>query len=288
VNAFISGSAPSIVTSTWLVMGCSLAHAASATTDAPSETADEDLGKPASSATTPTAEAETRSSEASTNGDVRLTPVVAARGAGWEGMWSSGLPKGAAFDAARAEPALQAMIDSGVLPSGPTLVPGCGRGYAVAALAADKTRNVLGVDIAPTAVKEANLYLLGCPGARVEVADFFDRLPVDHASRYALGYDCTFLCAIPVDMRSAWATAWSRLLAPGGELVTLIFPLRTQGPDPADGAVGGGPPFALSLRLVERLLVPLGFELTSSEHVAQALLARGGREIIARWRAPLR
>ena len=56
---------------------------------------------------------------------------------GWEKQWSAngGLPVGAAFDAAQVEPALQDLIDLGVLPVGETLVPGCGRGYAVAALA---------------------------------------------------------------------------------------------------------------------------------------------------------
>lgn len=75
---------------------------------------------------------------------------------GWEEMWASGLGKGDKFDAAAAEPALQDLIDSGALPSsGHALVPGCGRGYAVAALAEGGEREVLGIDIAPTAVKAA-------------------------------------------------------------------------------------------------------------------------------------
>ena len=74
----------------------------------------------------------------------------------WEDMWASGLGKGDKFDAAVVEPALRDLIDSGALPpSGPALVPGCGRGYAVAALAESGQREVLGIDIAPTAVKAA-------------------------------------------------------------------------------------------------------------------------------------
>ena len=80
----------------------------------------------------------------------------------WESMWKNGVPPGAAFDASKGacqparmpslfwlcsttanlrwsvavEPALQALIDSSTLPSeGKALVPGCGRGYAVKALA---------------------------------------------------------------------------------------------------------------------------------------------------------
>jgi len=203
---------------------------------------------------------------------------------GWEGMWARGLAPGAAFDASRCEPALQSLIDQGVLPTGAALVPGCGRGYAVAALAADSSRQVLGLEIAPTAVKEAEKFLRKSPG-RVEVGDFFTH-SMQHTGRYNLGYDCTFLCAIPSQMRTEWAEEWSKLLQPGGELVTLIFPLRPQGPDPADGSIGGGPPFALSQRLVTQLLEPQGFELISAEHVPQEELARGhmSGEIIARWR----
>jgi len=206
-------------------------------------------------------------------------------------MWSSGggLKKGAAFDASRTEPALQDMIDAKVLPSGPTLVPGCGRGYAVASLAADGTRAVLGIDIAPTAVKAANAYLSESTAHKgeVAVADFFGSHRQNNKGKYALGYDCTFLCAIPTTMRESWAESWSDLLQPGGELVTLVFPLAREGsPDPADGNVGHGPPYALSMKLVTQLLEPHGFELVSAEDVPQDKLARGrlSNEKIARWR----
>ena len=80
---------------------------------------------------------------------------------GWEEMWASGLGRGDKFDAAAVEPALRDLIDSGALPaSGPALVPGCGRGYAVAALAESGGRDVLGIDIAPTAVRAAQEWFL--------------------------------------------------------------------------------------------------------------------------------
>lgn len=206
---------------------------------------------------------------------------------GWEAMWSRGIAPGAFFDASRAEPALQALIDSRVLPAGNVLVPGCGRGYAIAALAKSGERQVLGVDISATAVKAANEYLNGKPGVSVEVADFFDQLPQIHAGKYDLGYDCTFLCAIPPDMRSSWAKSWKSLLKPGGELITLIFPVASSGADPADGHTGAGPPFKISLRLVQQLLEPLGFSLIEARDVPENMVARGGREIIARWKVML-
>ena len=208
---------------------------------------------------------------------------------GWEKQWSAngGLPVGAAFDAAQVEPALQDLIDLGVLPIGETLVPGCGRGYAVAALAEGGQRHVLGIDIAPTAVKAARAFLHeGGHNGEVIEADFFESFPSERENFFSLGYDCTFLCAIPPEMRAAWAKAWHKLLKPGGELVTLVFPLRPGGPDPADSEPGSGPPFTLSLKLVRNLLEPLGFELIEAKDVAPDKVARGARcphEIIARW-----
>ena len=72
----------------------------------------------------------------------------------WTSMWTAGVPAGAAFDALCPCPALVKLIADGCVPPGRTLVPGCGRGYDVAALVA-KDRNVLGLDIAPLAIDAA-------------------------------------------------------------------------------------------------------------------------------------
>jgi len=150
----------------------------------------------------------------------------------------------------------------------------------------DEHLQVLGIDIAPTAVEAANIYLKenNCKGS-VAVGDFFKDLPLKEAGQYNLGYDCTFLCAIPPSMRESWAKSWHALLSPGGELITLIFPIK-PGVDPTDDKPGPGPPFGLSQNLVSQLLSPLGFELISAVDVPEGKLARGAtaKEIIARWR----
>lgn len=51
----------------------------------------------------------------------------------------------------------------------------------------------------------------------------------------APGYDYTFLCALHPSMRQRWAAAWARHLVPGGELVTMVYPVDTS-MDPAPGA----------------------------------------------------
>eukprot|EP00929_Paragymnodinium_shiwhaense_P027122 TRINITY_DN15994_c0_g1_i2.p1 TRINITY_DN15994_c0_g1~~TRINITY_DN15994_c0_g1_i2.p1 ORF type:complete len:186 (+),score=6.94 TRINITY_DN15994_c0_g1_i2:170-727(+) len=148
--------------------------------------------------------------------------------ASWEALWSAGVPKGACWDAARAEPALLNLMKRAPLPAGRALIPGCGRGYAVAALAS-ADRLALGLDISPTGVAVARQYLKEALGgsalekqARIEERDFFSLDAASVGGQFNLIYDCTFLCAIPPDLRPAWAKQMGRLVAPSGELVTLI------------------------------------------------------------------
>lgn len=211
---------------------------------------------------------------------------------GWEGMWARGLAPGQAFDASRTEPSFQKLLDSSStvnppLPprGGRAFVPGCGRGYAVVSL--EKAGyNAEGLEIAPTAAKAANDFIRS-QGAKAEVAvgDFFE---MPRKRQYDFVFDSTFLCAIQPTQRDQWATQMAAIIAPGGELVTLIFPVRPDAPDPADGAIGRGPPFTLSSRLVEKLLSGVGFVSLGMEPVPEALMARTGlgEEVLARWRAP--
>jgi len=60
----------------------------------------------------------------------------------WNQIWSNGLPPGSSFDKGCVSPALELLIHNGEIPSGRALVPGCGRGYDVAALAA-KERHII-------------------------------------------------------------------------------------------------------------------------------------------------
>ena len=79
-------------------------------------------------------------------------------GTDWESMWGAGLNPGDAFDATRVEPAFESLIGTGTLPTGRACVPGCGRGYAVAALASDE-RHVTGLEVSKTAKAAADAYL---------------------------------------------------------------------------------------------------------------------------------
>lgn len=60
-------------------------------------------------------------------------------------------------------------------------------------------------------------------------------------------------------MRAGWAPAWARLLKPGGELITLMFPLPPAPGTAADTGGGEeGPPWPLTPQLYRELLLPNG------------------------------
>lgn len=175
----------------------------------------------------------------------------------WQQMWQDGISPGQTFDKGDESPYLRHLLDRGAIPDGRALVPGCGRGYDVTALAST-TRQAFGIDLSPEAVAAAETRLQEFPretapppdSAKFICGSFFS-LPSDETSRFNFIYDYTFLCALDPSVRAAWAQKMADLVQPGGELLTLIYPICDK-PD--------GPPFAVNLELVRGLLEPVGFE----------------------------
>mmetsp|Transcript_78870 Transcript_78870/g.255490 ORF Transcript_78870/g.255490 Transcript_78870/m.255490 type:complete len:241 (-) Transcript_78870:19-741(-) len=201
----------------------------------------------------------------------------------WEGMWSAGLKPGQAFDIAGPSKALVPLLPT--LPAGRTLVPGCGRAYDAVALAAGGARQVVALDLAPTACEEAKTFLAGLepserpPEGSVEVVNgnFFTTEALEPGS-FDLAWDCTFLCALDPSVRPQWAARHAELLKPSGELVTLVFPIG-KGP--------GGPPFALDVPLVQGLLAEHGFEAvedTGELPEGRSHMAKVAASRVVRWR----
>uniref|UniRef100_A0A383VW04 Methyltransferase domain-containing protein n=1 Tax=Tetradesmus obliquus TaxID=3088 RepID=A0A383VW04_TETOB len=205
----------------------------------------------------------------------------------WVEHWKQGVPPGQLWDAGKPSPYLAHLLDSKQLDVAGkrVLVPGCGRGYDVFAFAQAGAAPAVGLDLSPEAVAaaaaERDSQLAHSPevAARAELVagSFFEYV---HASGrpFDVGFDYTFLCALHPDMRKDWAAGWARLLAPGAELVTIIFPV---GP----GFVGN-PPWQVSPELYEELLLPAGFEQTELTQIPPHLShkGRGGREWLGRWR----
>ncbi|KAJ6145495.1 hypothetical protein N7470_009390 [Penicillium chermesinum] len=179
----------------------------------------------------------------------------------WSKLWEAGETL---WDRGKPSPALIDILEQRgdlLSPSGPdgrrkrALVPGCGRGYDVVMLALHGF-DAYGLDVSEIGLSAAKEYAdreLQNPqdhnfGAswngtqsRGTVAfiqaDFFAPRPEDE-NKFDVIYDYTFLCALHPTMRSQWASRMAQLLAPGGVLVCLEFPLFK---DPTET----GPPWSL-------------------------------------------
>ncbi|EDQ86526.1 uncharacterized protein MONBRDRAFT_28218 [Monosiga brevicollis MX1] len=167
------------------------------------------------------------------------------------------------------------VLKEGVLPKGRALVPGCGRAYAVVAFA-QHGYTATGLDLSETAVEEAQQVLeenrASLQGeATVALGNFFET-----TGTFDVIYDYTFLCALHPDARAAWAQQHKKLLAPGGTLFTMIYPITEK---------TGGPPFQMSIELVQSLLEPLGFKASRLEMLPDELChpGREGKTAIGLW-----
>lgn len=138
-------------------------------------------------------------------------------------------------------------------------MPGCGRGYEVCALAVSGLYSkVVGLDLAPSGVEAARGHAATVGGAAVDrvewvCGNFFE---YDGGPGFQLVVDYTFLCALPVDMRTDWAKKMAELVEVGGVLLTLIFPLLKI----PEVAAASGPPFLVDFEMFETVLTDAGFQ----------------------------
>lgn len=104
---------------------------------------------------------------------------------------------------------------------GPILVPGCGKGHDVSALA-EAGHEVLGLDLAPTALAEAARRYGSSASLRWLEGDFFDS-ELAAANPVGAIWEHTCFCAISPEQRGAYVEAAARWLNPRGVLVALFF-----------------------------------------------------------------
>ena len=151
---------------------------------------------------------------------------------------------------------------------GRVLVPGCGLGHDVRALATTADE-VIGLDIAPSAIKTARTFP-PVGGERYELADFFDLPPALRGSFDWL-WEQTCFCAIDREMRLAYVEAAATALQPGGHLLAIFY-LDPGHEDPNDG-----PPFGTSLPELDALFAPR-FTVLREWLPQRAYPGREGRE----------
>jgi SAM-dependent methyltransferase len=180
---------------------------------------------------------------------------------------------------AAAPPLLEWLRKRGPL-NGEVLVPGCGYGHDVRAIAAASSESVvIGIDIATTALKEALKY----PSVGREVfqaADIF-ALPESLQNRFDWVVEHTCFCAIQPERRVDYVKMAVSALKPSGSLLAIFYlnPWDAEDEIPEDG----GPPFGVTKEELDTLFKS-HFVLVEELRPTIAYPGREGREIVRRLR----
>ncbi|MEO6740117.1 MAG: methyltransferase domain-containing protein [Chthoniobacteraceae bacterium] len=152
---------------------------------------------------------------------------------------------------------------------GLVMVPGCGAGHDVRALAATADE-VVGLDIAPSAISRAKAQpAIG--GERYQLGDFF-ALPPSLRGKFDVVFEHTCFCAIDPSMREKYVAAVAGALQPEGHLLAIFYL------DPGHGPGESGPPFEVTLAELDALFSPR-FTLIHEWKPSATHPGREGREI---------
>lgn len=182
----------------------------------------------------------------------------------WEQLYQKGDTH---WDRGRPSPPLEQWLAQNTL-DGRIAVIGCGRGHDVALLARSGA-DVLGLDIAPTAIADAKKNY-GEFSDRFRVADLFD-VPTDLRAAFDVVIEHTCLSGLPPDLRSQYRAGIDALLRPDGRVVGVWF----IQPDLDPGEVG--PPFPLPVPALDALFAE-GYEVVEDYIPDVAYEGREGRE----------
>lgn len=186
-------------------------------------------------------------------------------GPDWEAAYQSG---DTPWDKGRAHPALLGWLARHPV-AGRVLVPGCGPGHDVRALAASPLADVLGFDLAPSAVLAASRY--GRAGTERYLAGNFLTGEIPGAP-FDWIFEHTCFCAIDPALRSAYVRAAARALRPGGHLLAIFYR------NPGHGS-GDAPPYGCPMPEVDRLFAPW-FATVCEEQDFATFEGREGREVL--------
>ncbi len=164
--------------------------------------------------------------------------------------------------------------------TGAVLVPGCGTGHDVRAIAtAEPDAQPVGLDLSLTAIA-------GCraqPAAgreRYVVGDLFD-LPPELRGSCDWVWEHTCFCAIDPARRDDYIAAVAAALKPGGQLLGIFY----LDPYRGDHQPGGGPPHGCTLEELRQRFEAAGrFAVESAEPPAACYPEREGRELLVECR----
>jgi SAM-dependent methyltransferase len=185
----------------------------------------------------------------------------------WENCYQEGRTP---WDKSAAAPELAFLLEEGLL-RGRVLVPGCGRGHDARAIASTGGAEVTGLDIAPSAVREAGL--LGVSdGLSFQQGDLFNP-PKDWLGKFDWIWEHTCFCAIDPMFRARYVESVHALLRHGGRLLATFFI------EPALDPGEQGPPFGVSRDELDELFGQY-FSLEKEWRPRAAFPGREGRELM--------
>lgn len=160
--------------------------------------------------------------------------------------------------------------------NGRVMVPGCGIGHDVRAIAAAREgAEVVGLDISPTAVEKARgVEPVG--EERYRQGDLFD-LPEGMLDAFDWVIEHTCFCAIDRDRRGDYVRAAWTALRPGGQLLGVFY----LNPYDDEHAPGGTPPHGCSEPELKELFEATGrFRIREMHLPDRAYPGREGRELV--------
>lgn len=125
---------------------------------------------------------------------------------------------------------------------GRVLVPGCGHGHDLVALAGSGADEIVGLDLAPGAIAAAGARTAALPNVSVKLGDLFEFGAGEGREAFDWVFEHTCFCAIDPGMRDRYAHAVASALKPGGTLLAVFY-LK---PWKEDEDQAQGPPFGTS------------------------------------------
>jgi len=131
--------------------------------------------------------------------------------------------------------------------AGRVLVPGCGRGHDARAIAAQPGATVVGLDISPLAVAQAQKLTPETASNLSFVTGDFFKLPPEFTGSFDWLVEHTCFCAIDPSLRHDYVLAAARALRDGGRIFGVVY----MNPD-SDSA----PPFPVSREELSALFEP--------------------------------
>lgn len=184
----------------------------------------------------------------------------------WENCYRRGETP---WDKGAAAPGLEDYL-AGNTVSGRVLVPGCGMGHDVRALAGGGTE-VIGLDLSPTAIEGAQKFEKAA-GESFREGDFF-ALEGDLVGFFDWIWEHTCFCAIDPGRRAEYVEAAARALRAGGKILGMFY----IDPYDEEHQPGDEPPHGCSLEELEELFGG-SFVIQESWVPKRAYAGREGRE----------